>query len=282
MEERSMSRNLLTLAVVAGFALLFGPAQPKAQANCNSILNGTYGWEIEEGLIATSNTPDPKVGDYHPFATTGHFTFDGAGNFTGAHDTDYAGGHIHFGADAGTYNVNSDCATGTLTIANEGVTFNIVITSAGQEVKLTSSTTGRVFSGTLRVAASSCSAATLSGNSYGYASHGLELSSDVEAGFPAGFPRIGDFVPFSDAGEISFNADGSVSGTDNENLGGVFSSGLPIAGTYSVNADCTGTITMTIAGNNRRWNFVILQGADELIFVNTIPGFVWSGTLTKQ
>lgn len=68
------------------------------------------------------------------------------------------------------------------------------------------------------------------------------------------------------------------------NLGGVFSPGLPIAagGTYGVNPDCTGTTAMTIAGNNRSWNFVILQGADQVIFVNTIRGFVWSGTLTKQ
>jgi hypothetical protein len=39
---------------------------------------------------------------------------------------------------------------------------------------------------------------------------------------------------------------------------------------------------MIIGGNNRRWNFVILQGANQVIFVNTIPGFVWAGTLTEQ
>lgn len=135
------------------------------------------------GLIAAGSTPEPKVGDFHPFATTGHFTFDGSGNFSGAHDTDFAGGFLHFAHDAGTYNVNSDCTTGSISILNEGVTLSIVITSAGQEVKLTSATAGRVFSGTLRLAATSCSAATLSGNSYGYATHGLELNSVVEVGF---------------------------------------------------------------------------------------------------
>jgi hypothetical protein len=277
-------KRIIVFAAIAGVALLFGPAPRKARASCDNILNGTYGWEIEEGLIAAGNSPEPQIGDFHPFATTGHFTFDGSGNFSGAHDTDFAGGVLHFSHDAGTYDVNSDCTTGTISILNEGVTLSIVITSAGQEVKFTSATPGRVFSGTLRLAASSCSAATLSGSSYGYATHGLELTSVAEVGLPAGFPRIGGFVPFSNTGQISFNADGSVSGVDNVNLGGVFSPGLLIAagGTYSVNPDCTGTTTMTIAGNTRRWNFVILQGADQVIFVSTIRGFVSSGALTKQ
>jgi hypothetical protein len=69
---------------------------------------------------------------------------------------------------------------------------------------------------------------------------------------------------------------------DNVNLGGVFIPGLPIAGTYSVSSDCTGTTTMTIAGNNHNWDFVILQGADQIIFVTARSGFVWSGTLAKE
>jgi hypothetical protein len=141
--------------------------------------------------------------------------------------------------------VNSDCTTGTITIPGDGLTMNIVIVGGGQEIRLTSATSGRVFSGTLRLmAAPTCSASTLSGNSYGFATHGLTTP------VPVGFPRIGGFVPFSNMGQISFKADGSVSGVDNVNLGGVFIPGLPIAGTYSVNSDCTGTTIMTIAGNN--------------------------------
>jgi hypothetical protein len=69
---------------------------------------------------------------------------------------------------------------------------------------------------------------------------------------------------------------------DNVNLGGVFSPGQPIAGTYSVNSDCTGTTTMTIAGVDRSWNFVILRDADQIIFITTKSGVLWSGTLTKE
>ena len=65
------------------------------------------------------------------------------------------------------------------------------------------------------------------------------------------------------------------------NLGGVFIPGQPIVGTYSVNRDCTGTTTMTIAGEDRSWHFVILQRADQVIFIGTPSSLVWSGTLTK-
>jgi hypothetical protein len=264
---------------VVGVVFLFGGMPPQAKSTCtnpNAILNASYGWEIEDGLIAAGKTVGPKVGDFFPFATAGHLTFDGAGNLSGAHDTDFGGTFFHI-VDSGAYSVNSDCTTGTITIQRDGLTMNMVIVGGGQEIRLTSATSGRVFSGTLRLmAAPTCSASTLSGNSYGFATHGLTTP------VPVGFPRIGGFVPFSNMGQISFKADGSVSGVDNVNLGGVFIPGLPIAGTYSVNSDCTGTTTMTIAGNNHSWSFVILQGADQIIFVASETGFVWSGTLAKE
>ena len=125
--------------------------------------------------------------------------------------------------------------------------------------------------------AASCSASILGGNSYGYATDGL-----VGAGGGNGFPRIGGFVPFAHAGQISFGTDGSISGVDNESFGGVLMPGQPVAGAYSVNSDCTGTTTMTIAGIDQSWNFVILQGADQIIFVAIPNGFVWAGALTKE
>jgi hypothetical protein len=121
-----------------------------------------------------------------------------------------------------------------------------------------------------------CSAGILNGNSYGYASHGL-----VGAANGNGFPRIGGFVPFANAGQVSFGADGSISGVDSVNLGGVVIPGRPIAGTYSVNSDCTGTTTMTISGVGNSWHFVILQGAGQIIFIATPSGFVWAGTLNR-
>jgi len=271
--------KLSIICVVVGVVLLFAGFPPEAKSSCanpNSILNATYGWLNDDGLIASGNSKAPKVGDFVPLVQVGQITFDGNGNFSGSHDTNLGGVLIPH-VDSGTYIVNSDCTTGTVSFDN-GFTMSIGITSGGEEIKYVSSTAGGVNSGTLRlVAAAPCSAGTLSGNSYGYAAHGL-----VAAGNGNGFPRVGGFVPFADAGQISFLIDGSVSGTDNVNLGGVVSPGQPIAGTYSVNSDCSGTTTMTIAGVDSSWSFVILQGADQVIFVAIPSGVVWAGTLTKD
>ncbi len=265
------------ICTVVGVTLLLVGLPPRAKSICNNpnnTLNGTYGWQ-SEGLLAAGNSPNPKVGDFVPLVQVGHLTFDGNGNLSGAHDTSLGGSLIPH-VDKGIYSVNSDCTTGTISLSN-GFTMSYVITSGGQEIKYVSATTGGVNSGTLRLMTPSCSAVALSGTSYGYSAHGL-----VAAGNGSGSPRVGGFVPFADAGQISFAADGTVSGMDNENLGGVVISGRLIVGTYSVNADCTGTATMTIAGVDNSWHFVILQGGDQVIFVATPSGTVWAGTLTKE
>jgi hypothetical protein len=268
------------ICTVIAVVLLFVGLPPQAKSACtnpNSILNATYGWLADNALSVTGNSKAPKVGDFEPFVQVGHLTFDGNGNFSGAYDTS-TGGILIPHVDSGTYSVNSDCTTGEISFATGiGFRMSVVITSGGQEIKFVSATTGGVNSGTLRLmAAAPCSAGILNGNSYGYATHGLRASPGN------GFPRIGGFVPFADAGQISFAADASVSGVDNVNLGGVVIPGRSISGTYSVNSDCTGTTTMTIDGVDNSWHFVILQGADQIIFVATPSGMVWAGTLTND
>jgi hypothetical protein len=267
------------ICTVVGAVIMFGLV-PRAKSDCtnpNSILNGTYGWQ-GEALTTDGNSKNPKIGDYTPLVQNGHLSFDGNGNFTGAHDTNI-GGLLLPHVDSGTYTVNADCTTGTIALATGvGFTMSFVVTSGGQEIKYVSATTGGVNFGTLRlVAAAPCSAATLSGISYGYSSKGY-----VGAGKGNGYPRAGGFIPFTDAGQLTFAADGSVSGIDNQNFGGVVTPGLPIAGTYTVNSDCTGSTTMTIAGADSSWNFVILQGANQITFLATPSGVVWGGALTKE
>jgi hypothetical protein len=267
-----------TLYAVVGAAILFGLV-PQAKSDCtnpNSILNSTYGWK-GHALGAAGNPQGPQIGAYVPFVHFGHFTFDGNGNFSGAHDTNFGGGLLPH-ADSGTYSVNSDCTTGTISFTTgAGIVLSIVITSGGQEIKFVGANEGIVESGTLRLMAASCSASMLGGNSYGYSTDGL-----VAAGNGNSFPRVGGFVPFVHGGQISFGADGSISGVDNENLGATLMPGQPIVGTYIVNSDCTGTTTMTIGGVDSSWHFIILQGAKQIIFIGTPIGDVWAGTLSKE
>lgn len=262
-------------AIAAAIVLLFAGA-PSAQSSCttpNSILHATYGWE-GHALGAAGNTQGLKIDAFVPFVHFGHFTFDGKGNFSGAHDTNFGGGLLPH-VDLGTYSVNSDCTTGTISFTTgAGIRLNIVITSAGQEIKIVGANTGIVESGTLRLMAASCSASILSGNSYGYSTDGLFAAGDENS-----FPRVGGFVPFAHGGQISFGADGSISGVDNGSFGGILMSGQPVAGTYTVNSDCTGTTTMTIAGVDASWHFVIVDGGKQLIFIGAPSGLVWAGTL---
>ena len=68
---------------------LFVGLASRASGTCtnpNSILNATFGWQ-SEALLAKGNTKTPKIGDYVPLVQNGHLTFDGSGNFSGAHDT---------------------------------------------------------------------------------------------------------------------------------------------------------------------------------------------------
>jgi hypothetical protein len=266
------------VCTLVAVVLLFVGFAPPASGTCtnpNGVLHATYGWE-GHALGAAGNTQGAKIDAFVPFVQVGHLTFDGNGNFSGAHDTTFGGGLLPH-ADSGTYSMNSDCTTGTVSFTTGvGFKMNIVITGGGQEIKYVGANTGNVNSGTMRLMAASCSASILSGNSYGHSTDGL-----VAAGNGNSFPRVGGFVPFAHGGQISFGADGSISGVDNENFAGVLMPGQPVVGTYSVNSDCTGTTTMTIAGVDSSWHFVILQDAGQIIFVATPTGYVWAGALTK-
>ena len=110
-----------------------------ACTNPNSILNATYGWE-GHALGAAGNTKAPKIGDFVPSVQVGHLTFDGNGHFSGAHDTNQGAGLLPH-VDSGTYSVNSDCTTGTISFATGvGQKMNIVITSGAKKSNMSAQT----------------------------------------------------------------------------------------------------------------------------------------------
>jgi hypothetical protein len=72
-----------------------------------------------EALLASGNSPQPKIGDFVPLVQNGHLIFDGNGNVSGGHDTSLGGVLIPH-VDSGTYGVNSDCITGTISLSLTG------------------------------------------------------------------------------------------------------------------------------------------------------------------
>ena len=99
-----------------------------AYAQCsNATLTGSYGFKGDG--FGTHN----GHGNAIPFAQVGVVTFDGAGNasFTVTQVLNSSGAEF-FEAIPGTYTVNSDC-TGTVTIEDFGLHFNIVTVGGGKE-----------------------------------------------------------------------------------------------------------------------------------------------------
>jgi hypothetical protein len=121
-----------------------------------------------------------------------------------------------------------------------------------------------------------CSNATLQGG-FGYTSTGNLLAS-----IPMLPPPFAG--PFAEAGRQTFdgkgNTDGSATLSANGNIQAV-----TITGTYTVNSDCTGTMTLKVSplGLVANLNFVIDDdGAELRAIVTDSGGFIESRVYTKQ
>ena len=99
-----------------------------------------------------------------------------------------------------------------------------------------------------------CSEATLDGT-YLFAQNGVELKGN-------------DQRPFALAGYEVFDGNGKVKGVDSSNFNGEITRKERFSGTYTVNADCTGT--ETYADGTRDDQFIAPDGS-EFTFVQIHP-----------
>jgi hypothetical protein len=121
-----------------------------------------------------------------------------------------------------------------------------------------------------------CTAATIE-NTYGYHSDGLSGPTTATA------LKVSSFVPVSVVGEVSFTATsatgGTLSGFQNISFGGLQFQPT-FTGTYTVNAPkCTGSITSSLGTH---LNFVIVNGGEEIEFMQTDAGGVGQGVMKKE
>jgi hypothetical protein len=92
-------------------------------------------------------------------------------------------------------------------------------------------------------------------------------------------------APFAFTGIWTFDGNGSVSATDtlNDPTGSGVITNRKYTGTYSVNADGTGTISMTIApGITVGYTLNIASNGNLVEVITTRPGIVSTFTLEKQ
>jgi hypothetical protein len=109
-------------------------------------------------------------------------------------------------------------------------------------------------------ASSGCSLATLTGN-YGF----------TQTGF-FNFPETGGggYAPTADVGLATFNGAGNFTANFTDSTNGKITTGLSAPGTYTVNSDCTGTLTIvnvTSPGENAPYTTVIVGGGTELMAI---------------
>jgi hypothetical protein len=94
--------------------------------------------------------------------------------------------------------------------------------------------------------------------------------------------RIRTFVPFAEAVYFLFDGNGNLSGSSTADFGG-FVSPVTFTGTYTVNANCTGSLTVDAGANGIvHRDLVIVDAGKEVDFVSTDPGVVIAGYMKKQ
>lgn len=121
-----------------------------------------------------------------------------------------------------------------------------------------------------------CRVAVLRGG-YGAGTTGLINSSSN-----ANDITIPSFVPFAEAAYFLFDGHGNLSGSSSVTFGGIVSA-VTFTGSYTVNANCTGSMTVeTSDGDSVHRNLIIVDDGKEVEFVSTDPGVVIAGYLKKQ
>ena len=90
-------------------------------------------------------------------------------------------------------------------------------------------------------------------------------------------------LPIAAAGPISFDGEGNLSAKYSVSLNGESFQGSFI-GTYTVNPDLTGTVTLNLPllGLSSRGSFVIVSSGRETYFTGTDRGVIVTGTTKRQ
>jgi|tagenome__1003787_1003787.scaffolds.fasta_scaffold20865935_1 hypothetical protein len=107
-----------------------------------------------------------------------------------------------------------------------------------------------------------CSVATLRGT-YLFAYDGIQIKGH-------------DQLPYAAAGTEVYHGNGSVNGVFSVSQNGKITRNLRLSGTYTVKADCTGTVTYPEIG--ARYDEFVAPDGSMFTFLETNQGFVGAGS----
>jgi hypothetical protein len=155
--------------------------------------------------------------------------------------------------------------TGTLTLSVDGVTedFNMVLDDSNKNFQLIRSDSGFIVNGSaIPLGTATCG---LSGKSVNY---GMNVYGGV------------DNKGITYVGQVTLNGKGAVTGTITISFAGTITSGVAVTGTYTQNANCTGTMQITPAGfSTINFTTVALDSDKELLLIETDSGTVVGGEI---
>jgi hypothetical protein len=243
---------------IAGMIFLgvFALSSAARAATCsNASLSGTYG-SLGEGT-SPAGLPEASVFQFNLDPSTGKLT-----------GTDETGTAV-----TGTYEVTPDCTvTGTTTKGGSSHTFSAVVTPTGlQSVSGNPGATNGGF--WVPQGSATCTNAGVEG-SFGFA---------VRGSFLEGAPFTG---PVLLVGELALRVNASGEGVISGHIAGSENGTIltfaeePVTGSYSVDANCKGTLTITPKGQPAlNFSFVIVDGGKELLALETDANTIVTGTL---
>jgi hypothetical protein len=246
--------RLLKFSLVLAFTTMMA-LRPASAWNCsNASLNGVYG---------VSNAGLDRNGELS--TGVGQATADGEGSWSEAFSTHSDDGVITTYTLSGTYSISKNC-TGTVSWLNPDgstETDTIVLDDSGKGAQLIRIDTGFVKSGFL--IAQGAVTCGLTGKKQTFAAHltGYIIGTGLVA-----------FV-----GQVILDGEGNLSGTESFSLGGTIGDLVSITGTYTANADCTGTAQITPQGYpTMNFASVVVNGGNELLLIETDSNTIVSGT----
>jgi hypothetical protein len=246
MISRILDKGLLIVAAVFALSLA-------ASGQCSDAsLAGKYGFSAG-GLDKHGN----------PIRLLGYINANGKGTFTGTETASDDGSVFKNVPLTGTYSIKSDCTgSGTSKLKGQNTNhFTLVVVSGGKNLQFLSTDAPNVQSGTVQAQGkATCTVAGLKGN-FGIEANGV-------------FVGVGAVAL---DGLFALDGKGNVSGTESGSIAGSIFTGQAVSGTYTVAANCTGTMNVTVLGQTEHSSFVVTNGGKGMLVIETDATTVVSG-----
>ncbi|HXM22595.1 MAG TPA: hypothetical protein VN948_15165 [Terriglobales bacterium] len=245
---------ILASVLVLGSATWAQPARP-AGACSNGTLNGHSGFVVT-GTDASG-----------PTAASGQITADGKGGFAGMETVSSDGTITADVPVTGTYTIHANC-TGKGTITPKGgptAHFSFAVVSGGTELELVVTDSDATESGSAQAEGSAtCTTKGVQGT------YGLQ----------GGGTLVG-LGPIAFSGQVKLQQ-GVISGTESGSVNGQIFNGAKVGGAAKIGTNCFGKAVVSVNHQSPlHLDLVVVNGGNEIVFIETDIGTVVSGSLQR-